>query len=108
MVNDFTGVRDIEIGEIDIKKSFSFFEVDSKFQETMLSSFNTQTYKKRKINLEISESKPSGGSRSRSRRKEDGGDNSRFKSGRNSSRRNSSRGSRNSSGKSDRKKRYKK
>ena len=28
MINDYTGIRDIEIGEIEVKKTFSFFEVD--------------------------------------------------------------------------------
>ena len=109
MVNDFTGVRDIEIGDIEIKKSFSFFEVDSKFKDVVLDSFNSETYKKRKINLEVSESKSSGSSRSSrggGNRRDDSGK-SRFKSGRNSSRKNSSRSSRSSSGKADRN-RYKK
>lgn len=101
MVNDFTGIRDIEIGEIDIKKSFSFFEVDSNYKDEMLNTFNTQTYKKRKINLEISAGKSSSDkSHSNRRRKDD--DKPRFKSGRKTSR-----SSRNSSGKSNRN-RYKK
>ncbi|MCF6269360.1 MAG: DEAD/DEAH box helicase [Melioribacteraceae bacterium] len=103
MVNDFTGIRDIEIGEIDIKKTFSFFEVDSKFKDELLTAFNTQTYKGRKVNLEISGKEPAKKSRSsRSDRRNRDGDKPRFKSGRKSSR-----GSRNSSEKSDRK-RYKK
>ena len=109
MVNEFTGVRDIEVGEIDIKKTFSFFEVDSAFKEQMLTAFNSETYKDRKINLEISGKEPAQKSRSsRSGRRRSDGDKPRFKSGRKSSR-----GSRNSSGKSDRsgnsdRKRYKK
>ena len=71
MVNDITGVRDIQIGEIDIKKTFSFFEVDSEFKDQMLDTFNQAEHKGRKINLEISDrsasTKSSGGGRSRSR-----------------------------------------
>jgi len=103
MVNDFTGIRDIEIGEIDIKKTFSFFEVDSEFKEKLLTAFNSETYKGRKINLEISGKEPAKRSRSsRSERRKSGGDKPRFRSGKKSSR-----GSRSASGKSDRK-RYKK
>ncbi len=105
MVNDFTGIRDIEIGEIDIKKTFSFFEVDSDYKDQMLEAFNSETFKDRKINLEISGKEPvqrSHSSRSGSDRRRSDGDKPRFKSGRKSSR-----GSRNSSGKTDRK-RYKK
>ena len=70
MVNDITGVRDIQIGEIDIKKTFSFFEVDSEFKDQMLDTFNQAEHKGRKINLEISDraAKPqSSGRRSGSR-----------------------------------------
>ena len=102
MVNDFTGIRDIEIGEIDIKKTFSFFEVDSTYKDKMLDAFNSETFKDRKINLEISGKEPAKRSRSsRSDRRSDD-DKPRFKSGRKSSR-----NSRNSSSRSDRK-RYKK
>jgi ATP-dependent RNA helicase DeaD len=69
MVNDLTGVRDIQIGEIDIKKSFSFFEVDSEFKDQLLDTFNKAEHKGRKINLEISDraAKPqSSGGRRRS------------------------------------------
>lgn len=59
MVNDITGVRDIQIGEIDIKKSFSFFEVDSSFKDQLLDTFNQASHKGRKINLEISDKSPS-------------------------------------------------
>jgi ATP-dependent RNA helicase DeaD len=117
MVNDITGIRNIEIGDIDIKKTFSFFEVDSEYKDKMLETFNDSTYKSRKINLEISGKEPAKrSSSSRSDRRSDGG-NPRFKSGRSSSRKNrgssakssSSRGSSDKSGSkrssSDRKRR---
>ncbi|MBU0476021.1 MAG: DEAD/DEAH box helicase [Bacteroidetes bacterium] len=66
MVNDLSGVRDIEIGEIDIKKSFSFFEVDSEYKDQLLDAFNQASHNGRKINLEVSDraARPqSGGSR---------------------------------------------
>jgi len=68
MVNDLSGVRDIEIGEIDIKKSFSFFEIDSEYKDQLLDTFNKAEYKGRKINLEVSDraANSSSGGRKRS------------------------------------------
>lgn len=57
LIGDFTGVRDIEIGEIQILKSFSFFEADSKFKDIILKSFVHKEYKERRITLEESQSK---------------------------------------------------
>ncbi len=57
LISDFTGIRDIEIGEIKILKTFSFFEADSKFKESILKSFANKEYRKRKITLEVSQSK---------------------------------------------------
>jgi len=67
LVNDITGVRDIPIGEIDIKKSFSFFEVDSEYKDQLLDTFNQAEFKGRKINLEISDRAASSGSGGRRR-----------------------------------------
>ncbi len=68
LVNDLSGVRDIEIGEIDIKKSFSFFEIDSEYKDQLLEAFNKASYNGRKINLEVSDraagSQSGGGRRS--------------------------------------------
>jgi ATP-dependent RNA helicase DeaD len=55
MINDFTGIRDIEIGQIEILKNFSFFEADSNYQTDIMDGFKGQKLKKREINLEISE-----------------------------------------------------
>lgn len=57
MINDFTGIRNIEIGEIDIMKNFSFFEADNEFQSEILQGFTGQKLKKRPINIEIAEKK---------------------------------------------------
>lgn len=57
MVNDFTNIRDIEIGGIDIMKNFSFFEVDKSYTEKILECFKEKEYKKRKINVEVAEGK---------------------------------------------------
>ncbi len=87
MVNDITGIRNIEIGDIDIKKTFSFFEVDSEFEAKLLDTFNKATFKDRKINLEVSGKEPTTRKRSsRSDRRKNDRDKPRFKSGRKSSR----------------------
>ena len=57
LINDVTGVRDIKIGEIEILKNFSFFEIDEKFTGTLLKSFKDKEFKKRKIVLEIASKK---------------------------------------------------
>ncbi len=59
MVNDFTGIRDINIGEIEILNNFSFFETDSKYENNVLKSFRNKERDGREINVEISEKKKS-------------------------------------------------
>ena len=61
MINDFTGMRDIEIGQIEILKNFSFFEADSNYQDNILNGFKGQKLKKREINVEIAEKRRGGG-----------------------------------------------
>lgn len=65
MINDFTGIKNIEVGEIEILKSFSFFEADSDYQEDIINGFKGQKLRKREINIEIAEKKRGGGSKSR-------------------------------------------
>ncbi len=55
MINEFTGTTDIEIGEIEILKTFSFFEVDSEFADKILFAFRNKYSGKRKISVEVSE-----------------------------------------------------
>ena len=57
LINDITGVRDINIGEIEILKSFSFFELDENYSGDLLKAFKNKEFKKRKIVLEIAASK---------------------------------------------------
>ena len=57
MINDFTGIRNIEVGEIEILKNFSFFEADSDFENEIMNGFKGQKLKKREINLEVAEKK---------------------------------------------------
>jgi len=57
LINDVTGVRNINIGEIEILKNFSFFEIDENYSEELLKAFKDKEFKKRKIVLEIAASK---------------------------------------------------
>ena len=77
LVNDLTGQKNIQIGEIEIMKSFSFFEVDSAYADIVLKSFRNGVYKKRDLILEVAE---------REKRPDE---KKNFKRGRKSSRKNS-------------------
>lgn len=87
MINDYTGIRDIEIGEIEIKKTFSFFEVDKSYTKEILAAFENKQFKKREINVEITTSeRKSNQSDRRGRRKSAVSDKPWKKQGRKSSR----------------------
>ena len=55
MINDNTKDRDINIGTIDLKDSFSFFEVEEKFAAKVLKTFRNTKFKGRSIRVEIAE-----------------------------------------------------
>lgn len=55
MINDFTGIRNIDIGGIEIMKNFSFFEADSNYQSEVIEGFKGQRLKKREISVEVAE-----------------------------------------------------
>jgi ATP-dependent RNA helicase DeaD len=57
MINDYTGIRNIEIGEIEILRNFSFFEADSSYKDKIIGSFRGKSFNKREINVEVSEKK---------------------------------------------------
>ncbi|MFO8054082.1 MAG: DbpA RNA binding domain-containing protein, partial [Bacteroidales bacterium] len=59
LVNDHTRNRDIAIGEIDLKDSFSFFEVDEQFKETIKQSLHGKTFNGRKMAIEVAEARDS-------------------------------------------------
>ncbi|PJA98181.1 MAG: DEAD/DEAH box helicase [Ignavibacteriales bacterium CG_4_9_14_3_um_filter_30_11] len=63
LINDFTKTKDIPVGDIEILKNFSFFEVDKEYTKVLLDSFKDKEYKKRKIILEIASQKESSGRR---------------------------------------------
>ncbi len=58
LINQTTRKRDIEIGKIEIMKNFSFFEVDSKFTERLISQFENTEYKGNNVVVEVAQDKP--------------------------------------------------
>lgn len=75
MINDFTGIRTIGIGEIDIMKNFSFFEADSNYQSEIIEGFKGKKLKNREISVEVAEKRRTENKFSRSdsnRKKSDG------------------------------------
>ncbi len=73
LVNEYSGFSDIQIGDIELQRNFSFFEADAEFAEVIMNSFNGKDYKGRTISVEISESKSRSGSDDRPRRASFGG-----------------------------------
>lgn len=92
MVNDYTNIRNIQIGAIDIMKNFSFFEADTNYVKQILKGFEGKTFKQRPINVEVAEKRKNEGNKREGRKKE----------GRRSSRRKPSGGGKYFEGKSKR------
>ena len=57
MINDYTNDKMIEIGKIDILKSFTFFEVEEKASELVMKSFQQAEFKGRNVAIEIASPK---------------------------------------------------
>ena len=55
LINRCTRRRNIEIGRIDLMKSFSFFEVEQKHTFTILSSFKDVEYNRRDVFVEVAQ-----------------------------------------------------
>ena len=68
MINEFTKQRNIPVGKIDIFKNFSFFEVDSQFEGSILSSFKDTEWNGERVSVEIS--KAPGGSKDENKKTE--------------------------------------
>ena len=60
LINEYTGVNNIEVGDIEILKNFSFFETDKTYTDTILNAFRSKKYKNRDIGVEIASKKKSG------------------------------------------------
>jgi ATP-dependent RNA helicase DeaD len=57
LINDRTRNRDIKIGKIEILKNFSFFEIESSYEEDILRVFEGSKYKGMNISVELSKEK---------------------------------------------------
>jgi ATP-dependent RNA helicase DeaD len=69
MINDSSNDRDIRIGDIDIKDSFSFFEVNDQAARKVLKSFGNTKFKGRRVNVEIAEADVGGRNNEHGKRK---------------------------------------
>ncbi len=68
MINDYTSIRNIEIGDIEILNNFSFFETDSDYTETVLQSFINKKYKNRQVAVEVADNKRGSGNQKKRKR----------------------------------------
>jgi ATP-dependent RNA helicase DeaD len=59
IINDATHTRDIEIGKIDILRKFSFFEVDNRFEKTIIDAFKNVNHEDTKLEVQVSKPEPS-------------------------------------------------
>jgi len=69
MIKDFSGIKDIDIGAIDIMQNFSFFETDSNYTDKILKGFKNKELNNRKIVLEIATARNDDNKSKRSDRK---------------------------------------
>ncbi len=69
MINDNTKDRDINIGAIDIKDSFSFFEVGEKYTAKILTSFHDSKFKGRRVRVDVAEEIKGGRNKGKRRKK---------------------------------------
>ena len=68
LINENLEKNDVEIGQIEILKSFSFFEIDKTYADTIISSFQNSSFNGRSIIVEVTK-KSKGRSRNRSKRR---------------------------------------
>lgn len=80
-VSSVTGLDIGKIQNVDVKNSFSFFEVDARDLSVVESAFKKQSYRGRPVRIEVSEG---GGERSREGRRDGGFRQGGFKGGRSS------------------------
>ena len=68
LINDNLKKQNVEIGQIEILKSFSFFEIDKNFTDDVLEGFKNAYFDNRSIIVEVTnKSKSAGGTRRKKR-----------------------------------------
>jgi len=77
LINEQHKKRDIEIGQIEILDKFSFFELDAEYAEKTLEVFKGSEFEGRRVSVEFTSPKKSGGRRERRGDRNDSGRRSR-------------------------------
>lgn len=57
LINKHLSQKSVEIGNIEVLKSFSFFEVDSKYEKDVLKAFKNARYKGQRMGIDIAKKK---------------------------------------------------
>ena len=57
LVNEYMPNKNVEIGNIEILKSFSFFEIDKRYENEVLKNFSKAQFKGQRIGIDIAKSK---------------------------------------------------
>ena len=57
LINQNLSAKGVEIGNIEVLKGFSFFEVDKRYEKEVLRSFKNATYKGQRIGIDIANKK---------------------------------------------------
>ncbi len=57
LINQHLPDKSVEIGDIEVMKSFSFFEVDQRFEKQVLKTFKNTTFKGKKMSIDIAHGK---------------------------------------------------
>lgn len=80
LINENTGNKSIEIGKIEILKTFSFFEVDKSHESNVQDAFKNVSYEDLKVKVEVSKNreKPDMMQRFKKKRERSGGGRRRF------------------------------
>jgi ATP-dependent RNA helicase DeaD len=73
VIDDYAGVSKKDIGKIDLKGAYSFFEVETAKVEDVMKGLNGITYKGRQVRVELTEQKESSSKGSSGRSRDRGG-----------------------------------
>jgi ATP-dependent RNA helicase DeaD len=57
MVNQYLPEKNVEIGDIEVMKSFSFFEIDRRYEKQILKAFQNATFKGKRLGVDIAKAK---------------------------------------------------
>jgi len=53
LINQNMPGKSVEIGNIEVLKGFSFFEVDKRYEREIMSAFRSATYKGQRVGIEL-------------------------------------------------------